>query len=343
MILYLSFLWFISHLLILGFLLKQKRFFIYLLLFLITIFYFNIGLTGDMSHGYFYDIQSNLLESRFIKRGEVGFAYMGMFFNNITGNYKDTLYLFQFFEFLFFLYLVKIFYKKSFLGSLLIGVLSLSFFLGLENVYRQGVASIFILIGSYFLIESKIYFIVFYIIAQLFHYSSIFFELIILFIFFLKKSKFPFSCIKINFLKYIFVIMLFTLLFYFLIKFFYTYFPISRNNDRDFGLLKVGTVGIIYFLSSYFFSKSLLNGISYFLFIIRGVFFSIFIASSLVGGAIGIELASRILFFYFWIEAVLAIREFFNGKNSRLGSIIILLSYGLAINVYILLKGVGKL
>ena len=123
-------------------------------------------------------------------------------------------------------------------------------------------------------------------------------------------------------------------------KIFAVYFPIARNNDRNFGVVKVISIGFIFVLSSYFYSKSLFDKLDYFIYLLRGIFFSLFVGSNIAGGMVGIELASRMLFFYFALEIILAIRKFNDGFSCKIGSVIILLSYGIAINVYTLLEQV---
>lgn len=340
----LNLVWIVTHILSFGFISKQRIFFLFLLLFIFVIFYFNIGLIGDMKNGYFYEIMHIDNSSRFIYRFELGFVFLvNVFYDYFKFTNIETLYVLQLFEIIVGLYVAYLYSlnKNSFLYSVIFLLGSVYLFLGVENGYRQGVSVMFILLFVYFFVQ-KVYIksFLFALLAQSFHYSSIFFIIILLLSFFIinkKQENYRISDISF-FLKIVFI----SLVTFIMLKLLSNYFPISRNNDRNLGLVKVVIIGFVFAYTSYFYIKRLLfDRLTFVIFWYRAVFFSIFVASAILGGHVGEELSSRILFFYFALEAILILRVFsLKSLKLKLINLSVFLFYGIAINVHILLTQV---
>ncbi len=229
--------------------------------------------------------------------------------------------------------------KKIFILSFFL--LSVYFFLGIENAFRQGFAIVFLLFFIIYLLKGKYFFALLYLlIAESLHLSSFVFAVIIFFCWYIFKYLYHtnqpyYNLSKYKFFLFTFVILLVLYIFVLILEPYVIVFA-TRNNDRLSGILKPLLILLTFIISSYFWiGKSFMHRSDLFFLYLRSVFFGLFFAFSLING--GIEIASRILLFYFALEIFLSAQMFQYRTRQKVGSVFILLSYSFAINVFELL------
>lgn len=352
----LSFIWGSVHLSSISLLSKNnilKYIFLFISLIALTYMYLNITIVGDVKQAYIMQI-TNIWLSRF----ELGFkTIIAMLYYFDFSPYTSLVFL-RYLSFLLLLVLLKIILNKENRKSIediyIISFIILShifFFLGIENVVRQGLATIFIGYSIFYFIEKKyIMFLVFSLLAQGFHKSSIMFIMIsILSIWlidkiisrrklFVKSKNMLFKIKSLNFWGIFYIALFGSLL---LINLFPDYLiSASRNNDRMGGLLKPFILGILFYVSSFiWFKNHYFSKYEYIFLYLRNIIFAVYLAYSFLLQH-GIEMASRVFIFYLFLEMILMLLMYKKNIYGKIGTIFLLVADAFAINIYTLLTDI---
>lgn len=349
-------LWIASHLLAaMLYFLPARRYVSLCLLLLVLPIYLQGEFVGDIRNSYILGV-SDLEGYGF----EIGFYLLVRAGQGLALSNEQIIYAIQFlFSILYFFVFLRFkdSSERSNLVVLAYVLLSTAFYLGSQNVIRQAIASVLILWSLHAYINKKYFvFLILAAVAQSFHFSSILFSAA--------------SVIGLESIKYIIPvaasggyseydlrftfrspgaikILVGTIILVSMILIFVTLFPdvlyiANRNNQRFEGFWKVSAIAILFFSTGYFWSKGRLDYTTLALVRIRILMFSIFVGLSIFPHLI--EVASRVLYFYFVIEAVCGLR-FLSGNSSskqRLGTILLLVVYGVSLNVLTLVGQVGQ-
>lgn len=313
-----------------------------LVLLLLTPVYFSGNFIGDVANSYIYSINAPS-EAGF----EIGFVWLIEWLKQLGLHDESLMYFIQFL--CGFLHVcVFILWRREktpLLFAATFAMLTVSFFLATQNVIRQGISSAMIAIAIHFWWYGApiIISILFAIIAQVIHSSSVAFIATITFCCFifeyaekrylrnLKKSKLFFLVIL-----YIALTILICLL---IQKLWGEYLlTASRNNERFLGIEKVLIIGFVFFVTQILWSRRNADLMTQRLFFLRATFLAVFISLSM--DLLFIEVASRILFFYFVIEALCALRMLSSLSHplQLLGAIFLVIVYGVSLNVLALLE-----
>jgi len=266
------------------------------------------------------------------------FNFLLSFFANVFDSNRYAVFLIQ----LFFVLLFAILVRRVGLSVLffMVGPMLVFFNLSLHNALRQGIASIFILLSIIELLDrKKVLCLIYVTFAILFHYSSIIFSLIIIFLYILNKVVYS------SIVKYLIIIIFFSVSFIFLLYFlsyipYYNYyFDYVITLNRTSYIFKIMPVLCSYFLIiTYFNLKNFIfNHHFRFCNLLRGSL--IIILLLLTSKPSFSEMGSRILFFYFSVE-LLFILFLIKSNHYRIVYFLIL-SYMFYINAINILTASG--
>ncbi len=340
----LQIIWIFSHLLL--FLYLDKKWRLLLILFLVP------GLSAIYLHGKFSgDIYNSYFHATF-NPDNYHFEYLFKIIIK-TLNYFDiygkyAVYIIQLLVAIVITYgfisISSIKLKK--IHAVIILYMSVFFFLATQNVLRQGLALGLSFIGiSLWFRGVKYRSLIFFVLAQFIHFSTIYFVVVVLFSKLIskylvyKKRLWFFLDSKVH--AKLFLIALASAG---VIGVTYAIgqwdegliHMASREHDRIAGLAKVAPLMIVLMYSSFFISRSPLDELSLLLFVSRIIFFSIFVGFSLHKDMQ--EVAARVLFIMFSVETMLCGRLLSIGTNiQKIGAITILMAYSGALNVLVLL------
>lgn len=223
--------------------------------------------------------------------------------------------------------------------------MSVYFFLSTQNALRQGLSTAAILWAVYFWSKGQWGRAVFLaIVAQTFHFSAVIFIAVIMFsivaqsLFKIKKLSYAKQQRVLNFRIILFGILFAIGLIVFIDLTPQSLFVATRNNERFLGFEKIFAILFIFIVTNYLWLKKPIDKLTEKLLFIRVTSFSIFLALSLSPQLA--EVASRVLFFYFSIEAICGLRLISNSSWNvqRLGSVFLLAIYGISLNVLTLLE-----
>jgi len=230
---------------------------------------------------------------------------------------------------------------------LLFIVSSVVFTLGVNNILRQAYASVFLLWSFYFLNKKK-YLLSFLIatIALLFHKSSILFFLFIcesyfLMIIYYRGLKNKYFSFGVLIVLQIFLILCGVIALYILVHSgFYSEYANNdmgvANGSRILLSFKVLLLSLVFFISEYFIGNY--HRVNNYFEKIRFLRLSFLILLFFLAFDQNLnELGSRVMFFYFAVELIFLIKAW--ELNYRKSVLIILLSYGFALNALNVLGG----
>lgn len=331
-------LWIVSHLLIIYLYFNRGRYVLWPVFLLYSIYLYGSGqVTGDVANSYRFGMFNDPAQY------DIGFFYLIKLFSTIGFSNYWTIVLIQ----LLLSVLLGVMYclfvkRKDFLLIISVFLLTVHSFLAVQNGLRQGFASALIVIAYYCLNKKMIYSsLIFCVFSQLMHWSSLFFILVISVLvifrsqidfFIFRKQLRPGKSIGIKrFLRLLLITFMVTSFSLLLLNGYPDFFSrAARNNSRFVGLTKMFPILLIFFISTFYWLCSKLNDLSKNFLLLRSVMLAIFCSLTIIGM---IEVASRVLFFYFLIEAILAVSFITGSQNQRIGSAIVLLSYSGAINV----------
>lgn len=258
--------------------------------------------------------------------------------------------------FLFIVPSIKVIRKdKNLLESLVLALIivsSVAFTLAVNNVLRQGFASIFIMISFYqFLDGKKVTFILFAVLSVLFHLSAPFFIAYMLFIYYLSQSLYEGHLAKVELLKFssgvnsivlflipIAAISLILVATQFIFSGYLSMNLATGESERTTAIVKTLFVAIVFIVSEWSFGRygSELDKFTVLRFA-RLAFISLVFWMSLNPQLN--ELASRILYFYFVVEMFVILHAYQRAKYP--GVVLTLISYGFALNAINILTGGG--
>lgn len=239
-------------------------------------------------------------------------------------------------------------------SNVLVTLLSVSFFMGTQNVIRQSFSSVFLVIGVHFLCQRRHYstliFFAFVAIAMLFHRSGIIFGFFCYVCYLMSKGKLSSDFFVLK-LKCNNIVMSKTSLLFFwgaLILGFFSgclsgplldvmgysaYGTYGVPQGRISLFLKTGVMALILILSeavlgSAYSYMSKYNMIRLMRITIIGLLLGISFFEEFA------EVGARILYFYFLIETMLIAVAISLPKGFRIASLMLLVSYAFAVNVY---------
>ncbi len=327
--------WAFLHILFPLMYIKKTQWIVSLLIIFLTLPVFLSGkITGDIANSYIYGINGSAVY-------DIGFMGLVYLLSSVGLDGLHLIYVIQAFVFVLLLYcLCKFSYGSGVLVCLSILLLSVFPFLAINNVLRQGISALFIMLCYISLKErSFINFIGLSALSTLFHWSAPFFIFIILFYHFFSRKIILFILAKRRWLgqfgKFrVSRLLIFAISIVSVSVFFSFVFPdvmalVSRNSDRYSGILKVLSVGAVLFVSFLLVRKNINQRIVDVV-LLRLLFFFLFSATSALGYP---ELSARILFFYFLLETIYVVQTISLGGKERLSGVFVVLSYGFAINV----------
>lgn len=270
---------------------------------------------------------------------EYSFVYEPLFqilinlLKKLTNNPRDVVGLVQILLAANIIYLTRFF--KNRLVSLSLILLSVFFYLSVNNALRQGFASLFLLLSIIQLLEQKtLKSMLFGLIASFFHFSSPFFILGIFYVFMLDKKILRHKAFNFKVL----FLLLSTIISILILKQLILLTPYAHYLDQDLSsnlartplALKLIPISVITLISEYFMSKYKGTDKINMIRLQRYLFLGLAVSASIVGGLD--ELGSRIIFFVYAIELLLVL-HLSNFKKLR-PVVFIMLSYSFAFNVW---------
>lgn len=298
---------------------------------------------------------------------EIGYALLSMFSKLILRDNRGALYLVQIILALLFLSLslqVKNKYRNTnyFVISSVIIASSVAFYLGINNAIRQGFSSILLIWSFYFFTNNKIFrSLLFLILAQSFHSSSVIFYLLFLSIYLtyttlihtrinvfnffklLIPKKFSINFIKVvavPFVLFMAIIALYILLFKFNIYTGYGDKVLTQGGERPPAFLRLAPITISFLITEIYLGKYDECKINFFnvLRLLRWslVLFMLFLLHNIQFD----ELISRVLYFFMCIDCAMLVHAW-NTKKHRKVVVFTLLTYAFATNVWNILSRGG--
>lgn len=334
--------WFFAHMAAVLFYFRGARHYLTVLVLLLLIpVYFSGNFIGDVANNYIYSINAPS-EAGF----EIGFVWLVDGLKQLGLHNESLIYFIQFLCGLLHICVFILWRREKtpLLFAATFAMLAVSFFLATQNVIRQGISSAMIAIAIYlWWYGAPIISIFFAIIAQAIHSSSMTFIATITFSCFIfeyaeKKYLRNLEKSKLFFLVILYITL--TILICLLIQKLWGEYLLtaSRNNERFLGIEKVLIIGFVFFVTQILWSGRIADLMTQRLFFLRATFLAVFISLSM--DLLFIEVASRVLFFYFMIEALCALRMLSSLSHplQLIGAIFLVIVYGVSLNVLTLLE-----